>query len=115
MLVKPNFSRERREKLYEREIALILHKLYQENNLSFFSLSHCNLRGRGESLQIYLNFYQNEKSNELLKLINKKYSSMIKKELAKSKKFPYIPNLTILVDKEPERINNLEEIARKIS
>jgi ribosome-binding factor A len=115
VLVKPNFSRERREKLYEREIALILHKICQEDDLSFFSLSHCVLRGRGESLQIYLNFSQNKKNNELLKLINKKYSPMIKKELAKSKKFPYIPNVTILIDKEPERINILEEIVRKIS
>lgn len=114
MLVKPNFSRERREKLYEREIALILHKISQENNLSFFSLSHCILRGQGESLQIYLNFSQDKKGDELLKLINKRYSSMIKKELAKSKKFPYIPKLTILMDRESERINNLEEVVRKI-
>lgn len=115
MLVKSNFSKERREKLYEREISLILYKIIQENRLFSFSLSHCILRGRGESLKIYLNFSHKEKSDELLQLISEKYSPVIKKELAKSKKFSYIPNITILIDKEPERINTLEEIVRKIS
>lgn len=110
-----NFSKKRKEKLYEREISLILYKIIQENNLFSFSLSHCILTGRGESLKVFLNFSRQEKSDELLKSIREKYSLVIKKELAKSKKFSYIPNINILIDKEPERINMLEEIVRKIS
>lgn len=116
MLVKPNnFSKEKREELYKREIAIILHKIVQEHNLSSFSLSSCILHGRGESLKIYLNFSQPKNQDELLKLINEKYALVIKKVLAKSKKFAYIPNLTILIDKEQERINKLEEIVQKLS
>ena len=113
MLAKLNFSKEKKEELYRREIARILYKITQENNFSSLSISYCVLRGKGEFLQIYLNFSQREKHDQLLELMNKKYLSVIKKELAKSKKFSYIPNLVILSDKEIEKVNNLEEIIRQ--
>jgi ribosome-binding factor A len=115
MLVKFNFSKERKEELYRREVARILYKITQENNFPSLSLSYCALRGKQEFLQIYLNFSQREKQDKFLNLINEKYLPVIKKELAKSKKFSYIPNLVVLADKETEKFNDLEEIIHQIS
>ena len=114
MLIKPNFSQQRKQKACEREISRILYKIVQENNLPSFSLSYCRLSVRGENLKVYLTFsYQAERQKELLKIINQKYSVVVKKELAKSKKFSYIPNLFFLFDQESAEMNALEEIIRK--
>ena len=51
----------------------------------------------------------------ILILINKKYSLLIKKELARSKKFSYLPHLVFLRDRELETINNLEKIFQKLA
>jgi len=114
MLTKPNFFLQRKGNLYKQEISRILHKIAQENHLPSFSLSYCRLLKGGESLKIYLNFARKESSKELLELMNKKYSLVIKKEIAKSKKFSYVPNLKFFLDEKLESINALEEIIQKI-
>jgi ribosome-binding factor A len=92
-----------------------LHKIIQKHNLPSFSLSYCQLSARGENVKVFLSFARRENREELLDLINKKYSHLIKKEIAKSKKFAYIPNLVFLLDQELETINNLEKILQKFT
>lgn len=89
--------------------------MIQENNLPFFSLSYCVLSARGENLKIYLTFPQEENKEELLVLMNKKYSSLIRKEIVKSKKFSYIPTIFFLLDKELERIDTVKKIIQKLN
>src|SRR4051794_36637343 len=113
LFTKNNFLQSRNQKIYEREISLILHKIIQKHNLPSFSLSYCQLSARGENIKVYLTFARRENREKLLGLINKKYSHLIKKEIAQSKKFAYIPNLTFLFDQELETINNLEKILTK--
>jgi ribosome-binding factor A len=114
MLFKKNsFIQQRKQSFYEREISRILHKIIKEYNLPSFSLSYCELSTRGENVKIYLSFAQAENKEKMLNLINKKYSPLIKKEMAKSKKFAYLPNLIFFLDKELETINNLEKILQK--
>src|SRR6185295_12394990 len=112
---KSNFIQQRKQSFYEREISRILYKIVQEYNLPSLSLSYCEVSTRGENVKIYLSFAQEENQAEVLKLINKNYSPLIKKEMAKSKKFAYIPNLVFLLDKELETINNLEKILQKFT
>jgi ribosome-binding factor A len=113
MLIKPNYFLQRKESLYKKEISRILHKIAQANYLPSFSLSYCLLKG-GENLKVYLNFANKEGREELLELMNKKYSLIIKKEIAKEKKFAYVPKLKFFLDKRLESISNLEEIIQKI-
>ena len=110
---KNNFIHQRKRIFYEREISCILYKIIQEYNLPSFSLSYCELSTHGENVKVYLSFAQVENKEKLLNLINKKYALLIKKEMAKSKKFAYLPNLVFLLDKELETINNLEKILQK--
>jgi ribosome-binding factor A len=112
---KNNFFQQRKRSFYEREISGILYKIIQEYNLPSFSLSYCEVSARGENVKIYLSFAQEENQTEVLKLINTKYSPLIKKEMAKSKKFTYIPKLVFLLDKELQTINNLEKILQKFT
>lgn len=112
MLAKPKFFLQRKENLYKQEISHILHKIIQENYLPSFSVSYCLLKG--EKLNIYLNFSKKEKREETLELMNKKYSLMAKKEIAKGKRFAYIPALKFFLDERLESINTLEEIIQKI-
>src|SRR6266487_334402 len=112
---KNSFWRKRRESLYEQEVAQILYKITSKNNLAFFSLSYCQLSTRGENLKIFLTFFHPEKNHpELLKLINKEYSPLIKKEMAKSKKFSRIPNIIFLYDRSLEESNELKKIFKKL-
>ena len=88
MLFKKNsFIQQRKQSFYAREISYILHKIIQENNLPSFSLTYCELSTRGENVKVYLSFTRVENKAEMLNLINQKYSPLIKKEMAKSKKF----------------------------
>ena|SRR2546423_1048229 len=112
---KSNFSQAKNKSRYEREISFILYKLKQEKNLPSFSLSYCEVSARGESVKIYLSFVREENHEKILNLMNKEYSQIIKKELAHSKKFAYIPNLIFLRDQELETINNLKKILQKIN
>jgi ribosome-binding factor A len=112
---KNNFIQQRKKSFYEREISQILYKIVKEHNLPSLSLSYCELSARGESIKIYLSFSQAENKEKIISLINKKYSSLIKQEMAKSKKFTYLPNLIFLLDKELETINNLEKILQKFN
>jgi len=112
---KNNFIQQRKRSFYEREISHILYKIVQEYNLPSLSLSHCEISRRGENVKVYLSFSQEENEAEVVKLINTKYSPLIKKEIAKSKKFAYIPNLVFLLDKELETINKLEKILQKFT
>src|SRR6185437_14267715 len=98
---KNNFIQQRKKSFYEREISHILYKIVKEHHLPSLSLSYCEL-----SAQV-------ENKEEIINLINKKYSPLVKKEMAKSKKFAYLPNLVFILDKELETINNLEKILQK--
>jgi ribosome-binding factor A len=114
MLTKPKFFLQRRENLYKQEISRILHKITRENySLPSFSLSYCHLKGEN-NLKIYLNFVKKEGREELLKLMNIKYSLIVKKEIAKERKFAYVPTLQFFLDERLESINSLEEIIQKI-
>src|SRR2546425_985054 len=97
---KNNFIHQRKQSLYEREISRILYEIVQEYNLPSFSLSYCELSTRGENVKVYLSFLREENQPEILNLINKKFSPLIKKELARSKKFSSLPHLVFLPDKE---------------
>lgn len=110
---KNNFALQKKQSFYEREISKVLYWLIQEYNLPSFSLNYCQLSARGESTKVYLSFAQKNNQEKTLELINKKYLSVIKKELANGKKFAYIPNLCFFIDRELETINNLEKILQK--
>src|SRR3954454_16610254 len=110
---KNNFMQQRKQSFYEREISYILHKIIREYNLPSFSLSYCKLSTRGENIKVYLSFARVDNKEEILSLINKKYSPLIKKEMVKSKKFAYLPNLIFLLDKELITSNSLEKILQK--
>ena len=111
---KNNFTQQKKQSFYEREISCILYKIIREHNLPSFSLSYCKLSTRGENVKVYLSFAQiDNNKEEILNLINKKYSPFIKKEMARSKKFAYLPNLVFLLDKELETTKNLEKILQK--
>ncbi|MDR1670633.1 MAG: ribosome-binding factor A [Spiroplasmataceae bacterium] len=112
---KNNFSQQRKQSFYEKEISRILYWLIKEYQLPSFSLSYCQLSSRGENAKIYLSFAQDKNQEKTLTLLNKKYSQIIKKEIAQDKNFAYIPNLYFFVDKELEAINNLEKILEKTS
>ena len=110
---KNNFIQQRKRSFYEREIGHILYKIVKEHNLPSLSLSYCELSAQGENVKVYLSFAQAENKEEIINLINRKYSPLVKKEMAKSRKFAYLPNLVFLLDKELETINNLEKILQK--
>src|SRR5437764_11882155 len=112
---KNNFIQRRKRSFCEREISRILHKIVQEHNLPSLSLSYCELSTRGENVKIYLSFACEKNKEEVINLMNKKYSRLIKREMAKSKKFAYIPNLVFLFDKELATMNNLEKILQKFT
>lgn len=112
---KNNFIQQRKQSFCEREISHILHKIAQEHNLPSLSISYCELSTRGENIKIYLSFAREENKEEVINLINKKYSRLIKREMAKSKKFAYLPNLVFLFDKELEATNNLKKILQKFT
>ncbi|MEG7978403.1 MAG: ribosome-binding factor A [Mollicutes bacterium UO1] len=112
---KNNFSQAKNQRIYEREISLILHKIIQKYNLPSCSVSYCQLSARGENVKIYLSLAREENKEKFLDLINKKCSRLIKKEIAQSKKFAYIPSLIFLLDHELETINNLEKILKKFN
>jgi ribosome-binding factor A len=112
---KNNFFQQRKQSLYEREISRVLYKIIQEHNLPSISLSHCKLSTRGENVKVYLSFAQEENKEKLLDLINQKYSHTIKKEIAKSKRFAYIPKIVFLLDQELEAANNLKKILQKFT
>jgi ribosome-binding factor A len=99
MLGKNNFLHQRKQNLYRKEITYILHQIIQEKSFPFFSLSYCSLSARGENLKVYLTFSPEANREKILKLINKEYSPLIKKQIAKSKKFSYIPTLIFLWDR----------------
>jgi|SRR6185503_14468911 len=113
MLTKPKFYLQRKENLYKQEVSRILHKIAQANYLPSFSVSYCLLKG-GENLKVFLNFARKEKEKEILELINKKYSLMVKKEIARGKNFAYVPALQFFLDERLETINTLEKIIQKI-
>lgn len=115
LIKKNNFIHQRKQSFYEREISHILYKIIREYNLPSFSLSYCELSSRGENVKVYLSFAQVDNKEKILSLINKSYSPLIKKEMAKSKKFAYLPNLVFLLDKELETINNLEKVLQKFT
>src|SRR5437868_2825442 len=102
---KNNFSQAKKKSRYEREISRILYQIIREYNLPSFSLSYCEVSTRGENAKIYLSFTHEENQEKVLNLMNKEYSPLIKKELARSKKFSYIPSLVFLRDQELETIN----------
>ncbi|KLL03895.1 MAG: hypothetical protein MRECE_7c033 [Mycoplasmataceae bacterium CE_OT135] len=113
MLVKANFYQARLESSYTKEIALILQKLTQQEELPFFSVSYCSLSAKAENLKVYLVF-ANEEDQKFLEIMNKNYLLLVKKHLAKSKKFARLPKITFLLDQKLKKINDLEKIIQKI-
>src|SRR6185312_8289675 len=109
MSTKINFHQARLESSYTKEISLILQKLSRQDELPFFSVSYCSLSTKAESLKVYLVF-ANEADQKFLETINKNYLSLIKKQLAKSKKYARLPKITFLLDQELKKINDLEKI-----
>jgi ribosome-binding factor A len=98
MLFKKNYSLLRVKKLYEREISQALHKISQEYDFPSCSIFHSILGAKKEFLKIYLTFFEKEQQETFLKLINKKYLFIIKKEIAQTKKFSYIPQLFFFLE-----------------
>ncbi|KLL04534.1 MAG: hypothetical protein MRERV_19c017 [Mycoplasmataceae bacterium RV_VA103A] len=89
--------------------------MVQEYKLPSCSLSYCEVSTKGENVKIYLSFARAENQAKTLRLMNEKYSSLLKKRMAKSKKFAYIPNLIFLLDKELETMNNLKKILQEFT
>ena len=112
MLVRTNFRQVKLQSLYEREISTILKKIVPWKEFPFFSVSYCELSTKAESLKVYL-LFTNEKNQEYLKIINQNYLPMVKKYLAKSKKFARLPKITFLLDQELKKVNELTEMAQK--
>src|SRR5437763_11980572 len=96
MSVKINFHQARLESSYTKEIALICQKLTQQEELPFFSVSYCSLSAKAENLKVYLVF-ANEEDQKFLNNINRNYLPLIKRHLAKSKKFARLPKITFLL------------------
>ena len=96
MLIRENYSFHRLRKLYEREISLILYQITWNYNFPSCSLSHSILSPKKENLKIFLIFSQEKEPQKLCELINKEYSFLIRRELAKTKKFSQIPRLVFL-------------------
>ena len=112
MLNKTNFRQVKLQSLYEREIAIILKKIVRWKEFPFFSVSYCELSAKAEDLKVYL-FFVGKKNQEYLKIINQNYSPIVKKYLAKSKKFSRLPKIIFLLDQKLKKINELEEIVQK--
>ena len=113
MLIKTNFHHARLQSSYEREISIILQKLIQQEGLPFFSVSYCVLSTKAETLKIYLVFMK-DNDQSMLKIINKNYLFFIKRQLAKSKKFPRVPQITFFLDQKLKKISDLEETVKNI-
>src|SRR5689334_11875015 len=106
MLVKTNFYQARLQSSFAREIAIILQKLIQQEELPFFSVSYCELSTKAENLKVYLFFAEEKDQENILKIINhQNYLSFIKRQLAKSKKFSRVPQITFLVDQKSKKIS----------
>jgi ribosome-binding factor A len=112
MLVKTNFRQVKLQSLYEREISIILKKIIQWKEFPFFSVSYCELSTKAEKLKVYL-LFTSEKNQKYLKIINQNYLPVVKKYLAKSKKFARLPKITFLLDQELKKINELAEMVQK--
>ena len=113
MSVKTNFHHARLQSSYAREVSVILQKLIQQEGLPFFSVSYCVLSAKAENLKVYLVFVK-ESDQNTLEVINKNYLSFIKKQLAKSKKFPRVPQISFFLDQKLKKISDLEKIAKNI-
>lgn len=113
MLNKTNFYHARLEISYAREISIILQKLIQQEELPFFSVSYCVLSAKAEALKVYLIFAE-EDDQKLLEIINKNFLFLIKRRLAKSKKFSRVPQITFFLDQKIKEVNDLEEKIKNI-
>lgn len=113
MLNKTNFHQVKLQSLYEQEVSIILKKVVQWKEFPFFSVSYCELSAKAENLKVYL-FFAGEKNQIYLKTINQNYLPMVKKYLAKSKKFARLPKIIFLLDQKLKKINELEEMVQKI-
>ncbi len=113
MLLKINFYHARLQSSYTKEISVILQKLIQQEGLPLFSVSYCVLSVKAETLKVYLIFAK-EEDQSILEVINKDYLSFIKRQLAKSKKFPRVPQISFFLDQKLKKISDLEKIAKNI-
>jgi ribosome-binding factor A len=92
------FSR-RREKFYEQETRFIIDKINRKNKAPYlFFLTRFSLSKKGETLKVYLNFFNKKNENKKLAEINQIYPKLIKKEMAISKKFSYLPTVIFVID-----------------
>ena len=114
MLNRVNFYHARLQKLYEREISIILKKIVPQKEFPFFSVSYCELSSQKENLKVYLLFVADEKNQKYLEIINQSYLSVVKRHLAKSKKFAYLPKINFLLDQKLKKIDELEKVLQNL-
>ena len=97
------------EALYDRELRIIIYKITRQEALEFLPISHCKCDKKFQSIRIYVAIEENPKNEKLIDSFNKRYSSLIKKELVSTKKFRRIPQLIFLFDRELNEINKFEK------
>jgi ribosome-binding factor A len=105
----------KKEHLYEREIiSLFQENKIEEGTLNFF-VNRCVLSATGDCLKICIDFFEKkERGRKILKKLNKKYVILIKRNLAKSGMFSFLPS-NIFFDLDDEfNLDELEEILEKI-
>ena len=114
MLNRVNFYHARLQKLYEREISIILKKVVPRKEFPFFSVSYCELSSQKENLKVYLLFVADEKNQKYLETINQNYLSVVKRHLAKSKKFACLPKINFLLDQKLKKIDESEKVLQNL-
>lgn len=109
MIFNNNIFNHRKNKTLQKKISFILYNIAQKEGLFSCSISYSMLSKKGENLWVYLNYYNKDYNiNEWLMLLNNKYKHDIKKKLAQTEQFSFIPQITFLVDKKTSKIDELE-------
>lgn len=108
------YFKQKLEENYKREISLILQKIRSE--IPSFSINKCFLNREEKKLILFIYFLEkNEEENEkkLINKIQKETAFKIKKELFKTNKFSYVPNISFYLDEEIKTMIELKELLKK--
>lgn len=81
------------DKTFERVVSCALYDLMRNEGLKLFSVKEVKLSERKDSLRVYLVFPKKKEGEETLRLLNKRYASLVKKKLAESRAFSRIPGI----------------------
>jgi ribosome-binding factor A len=109
------FFQKRRERLYSIEVRRIIRENFSDNFLvSKIFIFRIILSKKGEALKIYVDFAHSKDEKDLLKYLNVFCSKIIQKEMAKSRKFCYIPKVIFLLDKEAKEEEEIRGIIKKL-